>query len=196
MHLNDQQLIELDECNLSHIASCATCRQRAEVLKQLRIDLQEVVILEPLISLDDGWQALKLEQQIHIKNVSFNLDKRRAQRWWLSGISFAASILLMVIVFDSPYSSAPNVDHNAQLIALIEQNKLLQQQLVAMQENNQKAAADYGQLRYQLTMLDQKIQQAYIDVTPAEQKLALWLERQKAIEHWLTKKPIPKSINI
>lgn len=198
MHLNDQQLIELDEGNLNHITSCSVCRQRLEVLKQLRAGLQDIDIPESFIPLNDGWQALKLAQQAQQQqpNVSYNLNSKRGQRWWISSLSLAASIVLIAIIFHDKYIVAPQINHDIQLAALIEQNNLLQKKLAAMQENNNKTIEGYGQLRYLLTSLDQQIQQAYIDTKPAEQKLLLWLERQKTIERWFEKKEAPKSIKI
>ncbi len=196
MHLNDQQLTELGENELSHISSCSLCKQRLTVLKQLRSGLISVDIPAPIQSLEEGWQALKLAQQVHQKELTIVKNKKNAQLWKFSSLSLAASILFVVIFFGNHHTFSPEVDHEAQLVALIEQNNLLQQQLVALQNDKKTAVDDYGLLRYQLTAMDKKIQQVYTDITPTEQKLALWLERQKTIERWLAKKPTAKAIKI
>lgn len=196
MHLDDQQLIELDESSLIHITSCAVCRQRLAVLKQLRANLQEVAIPEPIISLDDGWQAVKLAQQTHQKNVSYNQNNNNEQHWWNNPLPLAASILLLAFILGDKYFIAPDIEDDIQLTALIEQNDILQKQLAAMQEGKNKNMNGGGQLRYQLTAIDQKIQRAYIETTSAEQKLLLWLERQKTIERWIEKQNAPQSIKI
>jgi hypothetical protein len=196
VHLDDQQLIELDESSLIHITSCAVCRQRLAVLKQLRANLQEVAIPEPIISLDDGWQAVKLAQQTHQKNVSYNQNNNNEQHWWNNPLPLAASILLLAFILGDKYFIAPDIEDDIQLTALIEQNDILQKQLAAMQEGKNKNMNGGGQLRYQLTAIDQKIQRAYIETTSAEQKLLLWLERQKTIERWIEKQNAPQSIKI
>ena len=195
MHLNDQQLIELDEKCLNHLASCSQCKQRMEVLTQLRVGLQAEDIPKPSVSLDEGWQALKIAQQAHQKNLKFE-SKKRSQRWSLSHLPLAASILLVVLFIGDKYISKANIDHSMLITALIEQNNLLQKQLTTIQKNQHNNIESDGQLRYSLTVQDRKIQQAYIDSASEEQKLLLWLERQKIIERWFEKQNTPQLLEI
>jgi hypothetical protein len=196
VHLNDQQLIDLGENERSHISACSVCRQRLEVLKELRTGLQNIDIPEPVQSLEDGWQALKLAQQFHQKELTIVQQNKNAKLWKFSSLSLAASILLVIVSVGHNYTFSPRGEHETQLALLIEQNNLLQQQVVALQNDKKTAVDDYGQLRYQLTTLDQQIQQVYTDIAPTEQKLALWLKRQKTIELWLAKKPTTRAIKI
>lgn len=183
MHLNDEQLLELDQSGHLHIDQCESCRQRASNLNEMRQVFQSM----PDISLPSGgWQEI---QKIQNERQQFSDLKRTRQqltRWKIGSLALAASLTAIMLwpVSHTPPLTSPL--SNQQLNALIEQNRYLQQQLDLTLETNNQTNVSYQMLKMDIQSIDQSIQRAYLQGDSDEQKSSLWEIRKQLVDQLLS----------
>ena len=187
MHLNDQQLIELDETDHAHISECDSCRIKANNLINLRQQLSELPEQEKIPS---SWSEV---QNIHSKRQQakqLQQNRKLLNKWRLGSFALAAS-LLMVLIWPG---SEPTIEqiNKTQLATLIEQNNLLQLKLG--QELNSTASVNLKLIMLDISDIDQAIQRAYLLKMDDTEKLKLWKTRRELIEQLLADKQQPLRI--
>lgn len=191
MHLSDDELLEIDEPGKLHLAECGECRQRAKVLFELRNaiseNIQAPVNAPPWSSLHQHLQAVQKEQRI--KQV-----ENRARFWRVSSFALAASLAVVVLwqgTFREDIKQLSGSEES-QLIALIDTNKQLQQQVML----KNLGGVEFKALQMQLEVIDKALQQAYLQELSEEQKAALWQQRQLILKRSLANKKESKILRI
>lgn len=185
MHLNDDQLLDLNDEHKNHVNNCELCANRLENLKAVQDQLN---ILPQLSIPNKSWQNLQLKHQVSQKNIQLVQHKKRMQRWKLSSLALAASILLVLLVPQLDDSNIPKNDLNQQVAELIEQNNWLQQELYKTNLELESQQVDLSLVSSQLSILDTSIQQAYMEQLPATEVSKLWQKRLKVIKNKIVEK--------
>ena len=185
MHLNDEQLLDLNDKHKNHVNNCELCANRLENLKAVQGQLNSL----PQLSMPNkSWQNLQLKHQVSQKNIQLVQHKKRMQRWKLSSLALAASILLVLLVPQLDDSNIPKNDLNQQVAELIEQNNWLQQELYKTNLELESQQVDLSLVSSQLSILDTSIQQAYMEQLPATEVSKLWQKRLKVIKNKIVEK--------
>lgn len=193
MHLNDEQLLELDDDNEYHISQCEECNKRAKNLAKLRKELKNL----PLKSLPDkNWQTLK---QIY-STRNYKAEPMRGissgKLWPVIGVSIAASALLMIFTPSIDIFGSKALSQNQQIVALIEKNNLLQQQLVDFMSAQDKEKIHGSLIRSQLSLIDQSIQHVHLKEGSSNELLQLWNQRCELMKEELSQQPNSHIIRI
>ena len=193
MHLNDDQLLDLNDEHKNHVNNCELCANRLENLKAVQDQLNSL----PQLSIPNkSWQNLQLKHQVSQKNIQLVQHKKRMQRWKLSSLALAASILLVLLVPQLDDSNIPKNDLNQQVAELIEQNNWLQQELYKTNLELESQQVDLSLVSAQLSILDTSIQQAYMEQLPATEVSKLWQKRLEIIKNKIAEKPIIDEVQI
>ena len=184
MHLNNDQLLEPDEGDLSHLSKCEECRARAENLSLVRSRLQSMPEkINPL----DQWQSIQSSYYAQAGITELASARKRATFWKMASGAIAASFAVFIIW--QTFYQAHDADMSSQdvvITALIKENNVMQQQLgdqLAVQRTpNIKTTG----LLVELEVINAKIQQAYLEKQSEEQKMHLWQQRQILLQSTLS----------
>lgn len=174
MHLSDQQLLNLDSEDSSHLHECADCQQRLENLRQMRARLNECADYTiPNRELKAQQFRLRMQaQQTASAQVVKLSPAKRTGYWWAAGFALAASLFLAIqILPGNPVSPAPE-DSPESLDNLITRHQNLLQNYHAQSSGTRTQG-----LVKPLTALDQQIQNAYLQNLSEEQIRALWQKK-------------------
>jgi len=185
MHLNDEQLLDLNDKHKNHVNNCELCANRLENLKAVQGQLNSL----PQLSMPNkSWQNLQLKHQVSQKNIQLAQHKKRMQRWKLSSLALAASISLVLLVPQVHDFNSPKNDLNQQIAELIEQNNWLQQELYKTNLELESKQVGLSLVSAQLSILDTSIQQAYMEQLPATEVSKLWQKRLEIIKNKIVEK--------
>lgn len=195
MHLSDDQLIERNEDSQPHLQQCDLCQKRLADLTTFRKRLQE---LPESKAPQDFWQQIKRQHYSELEQKQASNAKKQIRFWRYSSIALAASLVIALVVqisFSSTSLMAPN-QQSTQIALLIEQNRLLQQQLSSSTLQTNVSQTSVVKLQLNLLEIDRLLQSAYELDLPDEDKEKLWRQRQQLIESSLTKNKQPKILRI
>ena len=182
MHLTDEQLLELDEISKQHLIECNECKQRVDILLNIR---QQLTQQKTMPKFEQNWQEIKQGYQREQQKKS----ETKIIFWRFSALAFAAAFVFMTVL---PLFKAPSingiVDENEITLAnWVEQNKQAQQQLEQQLSSNLLLRVQFNQLQVQLTDIDKALQQVYLLNKGTSEKIKLWQQRKKAIDNSLKK---------
>jgi len=194
MHLNNEQLLELDDTARLHLACCSDCRNKVKNIANLRVGLTELPILKMPTN---NWQQTKQAYLLQLKEQQAEKSNRDMKFWRAGALSMAAS-LLIVVLWGMPKLSVNShmpLTKETQLSQLITHNQLLQQ------EFSQRATASINsvylvQLNEELSQIDKALQQAYAESVSNKEKEQLWQQRHKVIGQMLHASEQQKTITI
>ncbi|KGJ98036.1 hypothetical protein [Thalassotalea sp. ND16A] len=195
MHLSDQQLLQLTTESNLHLQGCAVCKQRAAVLQSVRQQLKQPPKMPDLaMSWQKIEQTLSQQEQQDQQTAGIAKVKKQASLWRYSSFALAATLLALLIL---PLLNITNVerqpnDEGKMLSSWIQESNQLQQQLEALIKADAPLGLDVEQVHYQLVVIDKKLQQAYLQNRPDNDKKQLWLRRKQIIETAL--KPMPMHV--
>lgn len=178
MHLSDQQLLNLDSEENTHLHECADCQQRLENLRQMRSRLNECAnytIPDRDLKAQQFRQRMQAQQSESAQIVKLS-PRKRIGYWWTAGFALAASVFLAIqILPGSSVSTAPENSFES-LDNLITQHQTLLQNYHALSATQSSRANAQGVVK-PLTALDQQIQNAYLQNLSEEQIRALWQKK-------------------
>jgi|GEM_PF-1411974 len=184
MHLSDEQLLELDESGKIHLMSCEQCRERAAEVLHIRAQLGQ---LNTVPAPQQSWLAIKADYQSQQRQQQQQQADKKLAFWRISSFALAAS-LAAVLIWQWPQllerKGQPGSEA-IQMASLIDQNRLLQQQLNQQLVTRTLTSSANKQLQIALAAIDRALQQAYLQNASEEDKAALWLQRQKIIQESL-----------
>jgi len=194
MHLNNEQLLELDDIAKSHLACCSDCRNKVKNIASLRMGLTKLPILKMPTN---NWQQTKQAYLLQLKEQQAEKSKKEMKFWRAGALSMAAS-LLIVVLWEMPKLSVNShmpPEKETQLSQLIAHNQLLQQ------EFSQRATASINsvylvQLNEELSNIDKALQHAYAESVSNKEKEQLWQQRHKIIGQMLLATEQQKTITI
>jgi len=194
MHLNNEQLLELDDTAKLHLISCSDCRKKVKNIANLRMGLTKLPVLKMPTN---NWQQTKQAYLLQLKEQQAEKSKREMKIWRAGALSMAAS-LLIVVLWGMPKLSVNShmpLTKETQLSQLIAHNQLLQQ------EFSQRATASLDnvylvQLNDELSKIDKALQQAYAESVGNKEKEQLWQQRHKIIGQMLLATEQQKTITI
>lgn len=183
MHLSDNNLLELGKQERAHLQDCEICRERAKTILELRnniVDSQQYSAQPP------PWKDIQKSLYEVQKEQQIQQAEKKTAFWKITSLALAASLATVAIWSQLFNSSSENlfVNEQASLLALIEDNKQLQQQVALKQLN----PADFKTLQTQLEVVDKALQQAYLQQLTEEEKLELWQLRLQILQYSLTTK--------
>lgn len=191
MHLSDDQLIEKTVESQSHLQQCGICQQKLTELNSFRQQLKE---LPQTKAPQDFWQQIKHHHYNKLEQKQAIKAKRKIQFWRNSSLALAASLVvaLFVQIGFSNFSQQDSLQQNTQIALLIEQNRLLQQQLTAGVLHADFSETSVVKLQQNLLEIDRLLQQAYELNLPVQDKENLWKQRQELIKSSITNTKKPK----
>ncbi|MDX2464656.1 MAG: hypothetical protein QNK31_09135 [Porticoccus sp.] len=176
MHLNNDQLLEPDEGDLSHLSKCEVCRSRAENLSIFRSRLQSMP--EKLTPIDQ-WQSIQSSYYAQAGITELVSARRTATFWKVASGAIAASFAVFMLW--QTFYQAHDADMSSQdvvITALIKENNVMQQQLGDQLTVQRTPNIKTTGLLVELEVINAKLQQAYLEKQSEEQKLHLWQQRQ------------------
>lgn len=188
MHLSDEQLLELNESDHSHLELCKSCRQRVHNLDSLRQRLCSM----PEISLPKkNWQKIQRIQTQRIQTYHIKQTLRQVIRWKMVSGALVASIACLLFWFHFQSSIAIDNAVNLQIVSLIEENKNLQQLLDRRTILVNQKNVEHQIIQLELKSIDHAIQRAYLQDANKQLKTQLWKTRKQMVQQLLsiTKKP-------
>lgn len=191
MHLNDEQLLELNDEHQHHLAQCEMCSLRVENLAKIREQLSAL----PTAELPNkNWQAIKeqFENQHVITKSRINVFKF----WQLASIAIAASALLMIYMPSVNLLNIPELSKDQQLANLIAENNQLQQQLFESLNEKKNQQMDVALMQSELSLIDLSIQQAYLDEGTIDDLSKLWTQRLALMRNQFSHQSAQNSVNI
>lgn len=176
-HLTVQQLIEFDEHAHSHILSCDQCRDNLQHLTQIRSRLHEMPLLV-------APAALELQIDVYLQNQSTSLNPQASSykktfAWQTAYLAMAASVVVIVAISGWRITAPDKENVYTELAQMIDKNN----QLFDQQTNEVTNTIGFIDLQLddELTALDAKIQNAYLNHASAQQKLRLWEQRYQLL---------------
>ena len=184
MHLNNDQLLEPDEGDLSHLSKCEVCRTRAENLSIIRSRLQSMP--EKTTSVDQ-WQSIQSSYYAQTGMTELVSARRTAAFWKVASGAIAASFAVFMIW--QVFHQTPDVEVSSQdvvIAALIQQNNTMQQQLNDQLTVQRTLNIKTRGLLVELEVINSKLQQAYLEKKSEEQKMHLWQQRQILLQTTLS----------
>lgn len=174
MHLNDYQLLELDERGKLHLNECLECSKKAENLAKIRQALGNLPIRE-LPNKD--WQTLK---QLHLSennNVKYLFGIKKRKVSWAISLGIAASVLLMVYIPSMSIFESQLLSENQELFNLIEESNQLQQSLFNSTIGEESDQWEISLIQSKINLVDQSLQQAYLHRRSIDEISLLWNKR-------------------
>lgn len=191
MHLSDSELLEISDEQKSHLAECELCRDKAKVLFEIRGSLTQS---QQYTAAPPPWQEVKQSLQAAQKEQQVERAEKRTKFWQFSSFALAASLATVVILQGITRENQGQQvgTQESQLIALINNNKQLQQQVAF----EQLTPVEYKALQIQLKVVDKALQQAYLQELTEEEKTELWQQRLLILERSLADKNESKVIRI
>lgn len=191
MHLNDQQLLELNDEHQHHLEQCKECSLRAKNLAKIREQLNTL----PTTELPNkNWQAIKeqFESQQVINKPRVNVFKF----WHVASLAIAASALLMIYMPSVNMLNTPELSKDQQLANLIEENNQLQQQLFTSLNEKNNGQIDIVLMQSELSLIDFSIQQAYLEEGEIDDLSKLWTQRLALMKNQFSRQSSPNTVNI
>ena len=176
MHLNNVQLLEPDEGDLSHLSKCEVCRSRAENLSIFRSRLQS---MPEKITPIDQWQSIQSSYYAQTGMTELVSARKTAAFWKVASGAIAASFAIFIIW--QVFYQAHDADMSSQdvvITALIKENNVMQQQLSDQLTVQRTPNIKTTGLLVKLEVINAKLQQAYLEKQSEEQKMHLWQQRQ------------------
>ena len=182
MHLNDDEILELSEQNKLHLEHCSSCRKRADNLTSFRESLSKL----PVKKLpNSSWEDIKLQYEITGQQNEIKEYKNRVLIWRHLSVALAASLLLVVIVYEGLGNYSPNSTAELEIANLIEQNQLLQEALFISMNKTKGSEQGVAAIRYKINILDTHIQNAYLQNSPTKEISQLWARRLITLNEYL-----------
>ena len=177
MHLTDEQLIARDKAADLHLAECELCQAKATNLAAIREQLSGLPQHQLPVDL---WPAVKQAALTEQRKQQLESSQKRAKFWQISSFALAASLLVFVawVGMFQPSNSELNGQLAAQVNVLIEQNKVLQQQLKSRTGRELEANFEFNRLTQELDKLDAKLQRVYMEPGNLGEKNKLWSMRK------------------
>jgi len=162
MHLTDIELVEPNEAQRLHLASCEECQRKLHQLRQLKLELQTLPSFSPSDELlVEVKQRLATRQTTHPSRIRFRVT-----------MAIAASFMIAVTTFFYQFKvDAEQIDR------LIAQSKALEQDIKNQRQTFQLASINDGELLIELNEIDIAIQRAYFRDESKERKIELWAQR-------------------
>lgn len=181
MHLSDQALLELDASGKIHLEECEHCRKRAENLRNIRQKLNE---MPQASNMQNRWQQTKQAYFLELKERETEQANKKVLFWRNSSLALAASLLLMVLWQYPIGYKEPAMQIDSQLSSLIAHNQLLQKEFEQISEAS-LSNVNLINLKHELSLIDQALQNAYLKQLSDEEKAKLWQQRHALMKKML-----------
>ena len=184
MHLNNDQLLEPDDGDLSHLSKCDVCRSRAKKLSLFRSRLQSMPEKANPV---DQWLSIQSSYYAQAGITELVSARKTATFWKIASGAIAASFAVFMI-WQVLYQ-APDFEVSSQdvvIAALIQQNNTMQQQLNHVLTVQRTPNIKTRGLLVELEVINTKLQQAYLEKESEEQKMHLWQQRQILLQTTLS----------
>lgn len=193
MHLNDEQLLELDEVGHKHVDQCAICQQKVQNLISIR---QQLVALPQSSNMPDRWSDIQKDYADIQQSKQLERTRGQLKRWQLGSFALAASLSAVLLWPGTPSLPPFEQSANSQLTALIEQNNFLQHQLDLKSQNNYLTNVSYKRMQIDINNIDLAIQRAYLKDANIDEKSKLWKTRKQLIRQILSEDNKTRTLRI
>lgn len=189
MHLSDTELLEPSEKNQSHLSTCPICQARYKQLSNVREQLSHIEPPE-FDTLDASWQII--EHSIEQASKPMPTVKRP---WFITSMaaSFVAIGLFAGLLWQGISEDAKLDSKIAQLVS---QSHILEAQLYNQNPRDASQMMHLASTRYQISLIDQTIQNAYIAQLSKQEIMQLWQEKIKLLQQYAAKPASKTSIKV
>lgn len=187
MHATTEQLLILRDQQFqdvhikSHVDTCPSCQKKLQDLVSAREQINDLasISLKKQLPFEASWE--KIDHRVQQRNNIETPQRSYQQRRWIGGLSFAASVLVLVFLTTTNFLDVPNESNNQLIVnaptakpetaltkesnndnkierALLQRNAYLEQALRALPEPRQVVrggtAATIASLEDQIALVD------------------------------------------
>jgi len=185
MHLSNDQLLELTNENKQHLLQCKQCQQKLDHLKTLRFNVRNQMENHQA---PDQWQKIKDSFEAQQQEKQLHRFTKKVQFWKIASVAIAASFTLVVIwqTFNHHFLIDQYHEQTAQLNLLIKKNNAMQQIINDKLSKSGITNIRTINLQIELDIIDNALQQAYLQKVDTDKKSTLWRQRELILKETLS----------